>query len=70
MCRVITSRDRYPPRVKAPIFLFIHMCLMVKARESVGRHVKPTVRPRKFATRKDTCFVNKIILGSETSNKF
>ena len=70
MCRVIASRDGYPPRVKAPLFLFIQMFPMVKARESVGRCAKPTVGPRKFAVRKDTCFVNKIILGSETSNKF
>ena len=42
----------------------------VKARKNVGRRAKPAVRPRKFATRKNTCFVNKMILGSETSNKF
>ena len=70
MCRVIASRDRYLPRLKGPAFLVIHMCPMVKARESVGRLAKPTMRPRKFATRKDTYFVNKMILGSETFNKF
>ena len=36
----------------------------VKAHESVGRHAKTVVRPRKFATHKETCFVNKIILDS------
>ena len=70
MCQVIASRDGYPPRVKAPIFFFIQMCPTVKALERVGRRAKPTVGPRKFAARKDTCFINKIILGSETSNKF
>ena len=54
MCRVKASRDRYPLRVKDPIFLVIHMCLMMKASESVGRHAKPTMRPRKFATHKKT----------------
>ena len=54
MCRVIASRDRYPPRVKAPLFLVIHMCQTVKARESVGRLAKPAVRPQKFATHKKT----------------
>ena len=34
-----------PPRVKALVFLVIHMCLTVKAHESVGRLVKHTVRP-------------------------
>ena len=43
-----------PPRVKAPIFLVIYMCLTVKTRESVGRLTKPAVRPRKFATHKKT----------------
>ena len=37
-----------PPQVKYPVFLVIHMCPIVKARESVGRRAKPTVRPRKF----------------------
>ena len=40
--------------VKAPLFFVIHMCQIVKARESVGRLVKPAVRPRKFATHKMT----------------
>ena len=40
--------------MKAPLFFVIHMCLMVKARESVGRLAKPIVRPRKFATHKKT----------------
>ena len=44
MCWVIASRDRYPPRVKAPVFVVIHMCPMVKARESVGRRAKLVVR--------------------------
>ena len=52
MCRVIASRDRYSPRGKAPVFLVIHMCLMVKAHESVGRGAKPAVRPQKFANHK------------------
>ena len=52
MCQVITIRDRYPHRVKAPVFLVIHMFLMVKARESVGMRAKPAVRPRKFAVHK------------------
>ena len=25
MCQVIASRDRYPPRVKDPIFMVIHI---------------------------------------------
>ena len=52
MCRVIASKDRYPPQVKDLVFLVIHMCLMVKARESVGSRAKPVVKPRKFATHK------------------
>ena len=36
------------PQVKAPVYLVIHMCLMVKARESVERRAKPAVRPQKF----------------------
>ena len=52
MCRVIASRDRYPPRVKDLVFFVIHMCPMVKARKNVGRHAKPMVRPRKFANHK------------------
>ena len=52
MCQVIASRDRYPRQVKDLVFLVIHICPMVKANESVGRHVKPAVRPRKFATHK------------------
>ena len=35
--------------MKDPVFLVIHMCQMVKARESVGRRAKPAARPRKFA---------------------
>ena len=54
MCRGIARRDRYPPRVKAPMFLVIHMCPTVRAQESVGRRVKPAMRPRKFATHKKT----------------
>ena len=38
-----------PPRVKDPVFLVIHKCPMMKARESVGRRTKPAVRPQKFA---------------------
>ena len=47
MCQVVSSRDRR--RVKALVFFFIHMYPTVKARESVGRRAKHTVRPRKFA---------------------
>ena len=54
MYRVLASRDRHPPRVKALLVLVIHMCPTVKARESVGRLVKPAVRLRKFATHKKT----------------
>ena len=36
------------PRVKAPVYLVIHMCPMVKARESVERRAKLAVRPLKF----------------------
>ena len=54
MCHGMASRDRYPPQVKASVFLVIHMCPTMKACESVGRHAKPTVRPRKFATHKKT----------------
>ena len=43
-----------PPRVKALLFLVIHMCPTVKACESVGRFAKPAMRPRKFATHKMT----------------
>ena len=50
MCQVIASMDRYPPQVKASLFFVIHMCPMVKSRESVRRLVKLEVRPRKFAT--------------------
>ena len=52
MCQVIASSDRYPRQVKDLVFLVIYICPMVKANESVGRHVKPAVRPRKFATHK------------------
>ena len=38
--------------MKAPVFLVIHMYPTVKAHGSVGRHAKPVVRPRKFATHK------------------
>ena len=44
MCRVIASRDRYPLRVKAPLFFVIHMCPTVKTCDSVGRLAKPVVR--------------------------
>ena len=54
MCRVLASKDRHPPRVKAPLVLVIHMCPTVKARENVGRLTKPAMRPRKFATHKKT----------------
>ena len=54
MCWVIASRDRYPPRVKVPLFLVILMCPTVKARESVGRRTKPAMRPLKFSTHKKT----------------
>ena len=40
--------------MKAPLFLVIHMCPTVKARESVRRLAKSAVRPRKFATHKKT----------------
>ena len=40
MCRVIVSRDEYPPQVKDLLFFVIHMCPTVKARESVGRRAK------------------------------
>ena len=40
--------------MKAPVFLVILMCPMVKARESVERCAKFAVRPRKFATHKKT----------------
>ena len=40
--------------MKAPVFLVIHMCLTVKARESVGRRAKLVIRPEKFATHKKT----------------
>ena len=62
MCRVIASRDRYPPQVKDLVFLVIHMCPMVKARESVGRCAKPTVRPRKFATHKRHMILQKKVI--------
>ena len=34
------------------LFLVRHMDPTMKVRESVGRHEKPAVRPRKFATHK------------------
>ena len=40
--------------MKASLFFVIHMCPMVKARESVGRLAKPVVRPLKFVTHKKT----------------
>ena len=40
--------------MKALLFLVIHICLKVKARESVGKLAKPVVRLRKFATHKKT----------------
>ena len=40
--------------MKAPLFLVIHMGPMVKAHENVGKLAKPAVRPRKFATHKNT----------------
>ena len=53
MCWV-TSRDRYPPWVKAPLYLIIHMCPTAKVHESVGRLAKLAVRPRKFSNHKKT----------------
>ena len=50
---VTTSRDRYPHRVKNPIFLVRHMYPTMKVRESIRRRVKPAVRPRKFTTDKN-----------------
>ena len=38
--------------MKDLIFFVIHMCPTVKARISVGRRVKPAMRPKKFATHK------------------
>ena len=52
MCRVIASRDRYPPQVKNLVFLVMHMFPTMKASESVGRHTKLAGRPRKFAAHK------------------
>ena len=43
-----------PPRVKALLFLVIHMYPTMKAHESVGKLAKPVVRPQKFATHKKT----------------
>ena len=40
--------------MKTPLVLVIHMCPMMKARESIGRLAKPAVRPQKFATHKKT----------------
>ena len=60
--------------MKASVFLVkgidTPLCLMVKARESVGRRAKPMVRPRKFAYPQKTCFVNKKIIGGTISNGF
>ena len=44
------------------------MCQTVKARKSVGRRAKPTMRPRKFAYPKKV--VNKNIIGGTISNGF
>ena len=34
--------------------IIIHVLVMLKVRKSVERRAKPVVRPRKFATHKDT----------------
>ena len=52
--RITVSRDRYPHRVKNPIFLVRHMYPTMKVCESVRRRVKPAVRPQKFATHQNT----------------
>ena len=52
MCRVLTSRDRHPPQVKASLVLVIH--ITVKSCESVRRLAKPAMRHRKFATHRKT----------------
>ena len=55
MCALgIERRDRYPPRVKNPVFLVRLMYPAMKVYESVGKRAKPAVRPRKFATHKNT----------------
>ena len=57
--------------MKVPIFLVIHMCLMVQAHESVGRPAKLTVRPRKFAyLQKTHVLLIKKIIGGTISNGF
>ena len=40
--------------MKKLVFLVRHMYPSMKVRESVGRHAKPAVRPRKFSTHKNT----------------
>ena len=40
--------------MKALVFLVIHMCQTVKARESIGKLAKLAMRPRKFAVHKKT----------------
>ena len=59
------------PQVKDLVFLVIHICPTLKGRESVGRRAKLAVIPRKIhLPTRDTCFVNKMSLGGETSSKF
>ena len=68
---VVASRDRLPPWVKDLIFWVIHMCPTVKARESVGMHAKPMVRPQKFAyPQKTHVLLIKKIIGGTISNGF
>ena len=40
--------------MKNPVFLVIHMYPAMKFRESIGRRAKLAVRPRNFATYKNT----------------
>ena len=70
VCWVIASRDRYPPRVKNPVFLVRHMYPAMKVHESVERPMKPVVRPRKFVTHKNTQDLVKTSEYQSLSNGF
>ena len=56
--------------MKALVFLVIHMCPKVKARESVRRHVACGETSKILLLAKYTCFVNKKIIRGTISNGF
>ena len=57
-------------RVKNSVFLVRHMYPAMNVRESVGKHAKPAMRPRKFATHKNTQALVKTSEYRSLSNRF